>query len=60
MRVAGRLVALDLGDKRVGVAVSDELQITTNPLPLIERRSWKNLLSRVAKIIQRSDRKSVV
>jgi putative Holliday junction resolvase len=49
---AGRLLALDLGAKRVGVAVSDELRITANPLPAIERRSWKDLLSRVANIIE--------
>ena len=48
---AGRLVALDLGARRVGVAVSDELRITANPLPFIERRSWKDLLRRVAEIV---------
>jgi putative Holliday junction resolvase len=52
---AGRLLALDLGAKRVGVAVSDELRITANPLPAIERRSWKDLLSRVASIIEAFD-----
>jgi putative pre-16S rRNA nuclease len=58
--VAGRLVALDLGSKRVGVAVSDELQITANPLPFIERRSWKDLLRRVASIIETYDARALV
>jgi len=57
---AGRLVALDLGAKRVGVAVSDELQITANPLPFIERRSWKDLLRRVAAIIEGYDARGLV
>lgn len=56
----GRLVALDLGAKRVGVAVSDELQITTTPLPFIERRSWKDLLRRVTSIIEAYDARGLV
>ena len=56
----GRLVALDLGAKRVGVAVSDELQITASPLAFIERRSWKDLLRRVASIIEAYDARGLV
>ena len=48
----GRLLALDLGAKRVGVAVSDELRITVKPLERIERRSWKDLLRRVVSLIE--------
>jgi putative pre-16S rRNA nuclease len=59
-RTAGRLVALDLGDKRVGVAISDELQITASPLPFIERRSWKDLLRRVASVIETYDARGLV
>ena len=57
---SGRLVALDLGAKRVGVAVSDELQIAVTPLPFIERRSWKDLLRRVAVIIEGYDARGLV
>ena len=57
---AGRLLALDLGARRVGVAVSDELRITVNPLPAIERRSWKDLLRRVAAIIDSYDAHGLV
>ena len=56
----GRLLALDLGAKRVGVAVSDELRITVNPLPAIERRSWKDLLRRVATLIETYDARGLV
>jgi putative Holliday junction resolvase len=52
MKLAGRLLAIDLGAKRVGVAVCDELRITVNPLPAIERRSWKELLRRIATLVQ--------
>ena len=57
---AGRLLALDLGAKRVGVAVSDEMRITANPLPAIERRSWKDLLRRVADVIESYDARGLV
>ena len=58
--LTGRLLALDLGARRVGVAVSDELRITTNSLPAIERRSWKDLLRRVAAIIESYDARGLV
>ncbi len=57
---AGRLLALDLGARFVGVAVSDELRITANPLPAIERRSWKDLLRRVTTIIKSYDAQGLV
>ena len=56
----GRLLAIDLGAKRVGVAVSDELRITANPLPLIERRSWKDLLRQVVAIVETYDARGLV
>jgi putative holliday junction resolvase len=48
---AGRLVALDLGTKRIGVAVSDELQITVRPVKTIERIGWKKLLLQIKEIL---------
>ena len=54
------MLSLDLGTKRVGVAVSDELRITVNPLPPIERRSWKDFLRRVAAIIESYDARGLV
>ena len=57
---SGRLLAIDLGAKRVGVAVTDELQITVTALERIERRSWKDLLRRVSAIIGSYDARGVV
>ena len=51
----GRLLALDLGTKRVGVAISDELRLTVRPLAILERRSWKHLLGEVAQQIESLD-----
>lgn len=35
-----RILALDVGDKRIGVAVSDPLGITAQPLGMVERVGW--------------------
>jgi putative Holliday junction resolvase len=51
----GRIIALDLGTRKVGAAVCDELQITTRPLPLIIRKTWKELLKKIASLIEEFD-----
>src|SRR4051812_17637077 len=56
----GRLLALDLGEKRVGVAVSDERQLTVRPLPYLRRTNWKQLLAAVADLLQRFDAQALV
>ena len=57
---SGRILSLDIGTKRVGVAVSDELRITIRPLTFIERTSWKKLLKAVIRVISDFDAKAVV
>ncbi|HXH69336.1 MAG TPA: Holliday junction resolvase RuvX [Pyrinomonadaceae bacterium] len=52
---AGRLLALDLGTKRIGVAVSDELQVTTRAVCIIERRSWKKVLKQIVSLLEEFD-----
>ncbi|MDT4898597.1 MAG: putative pre6S rRNA nuclease [Acidobacteriota bacterium] len=57
---SGRLLALDLGEKRVGVAISDELWITVRPLPFLRRTSWKQLLGAVADLLHSFDAQALV
>jgi putative Holliday junction resolvase len=54
------LLALDLGQKRVGVAVTDELRITVRPLPPLRRTSWKQLIRNVAALVSDFDAQSLV
>lgn len=56
----GRLLALDLGTKRVGVAVSDELQLAIQPLPPIKRTNWKHLLRQISDLRRSFDAQAVV
>ena len=54
------MLAIDLGAKRVGVAVSDELRITVKPLPSIVRRSWKDFLRRIVALVETYDARGMV
>ena len=56
----GRVLALDLGHKRVGVAVSDEMRLTVRPLDPIARTNWKQLVRDVAGLCRHFDVRSVV
>lgn len=56
----GRIIALDPGTKRIGVAVCDELRVTTRPLDVITRTSWKRLLLSVKNILAEFDAAALV
>jgi putative Holliday junction resolvase len=58
--LAGRLLALDLGQKRVGLAVSDELCITVRPLEALHRTNWKQLLRAVRLVLESFDARALV
>ncbi|HVV43789.1 MAG TPA: Holliday junction resolvase RuvX, partial [Bryobacteraceae bacterium] len=42
MEAAGRVLALDLGKKRIGLAISDPLGITAQGLETLERRGRRD------------------
>ncbi len=46
-----RCLGLDLGERRIGVALSDPLGWTAAPLPAVERISWKKDLARVRALL---------
>src|SRR5215218_9328575 len=56
----GPVLALDLGEKLVGVAVSDERLITTKRLPPLKRSNWKKLLQDLRYLLERLDAKTIV
>lgn len=58
--IAGRILALDLGQKRVGVAVSDETRAAVRALPNLTRTNWKQLLKDVIELIHEFDAKAMV
>lgn len=47
-----RLLSIDYGSKRIGVAVSDPLRITVTPLENIEYTDWPSAISALKAIIE--------
>lgn len=56
----GRIIAIDPGTKRCGLAICDELRVTTRPLKMIERTSWKKLLEIVKQTVSEFDAVALV
>ena len=54
------VVALDLGEKRVGIAVSDALSISITRLAALARTNWKQMLRDVDDLVRRFDAQTVV
>ncbi len=58
--LSGPVLALDLGQKLVGAAISDERLVTTKRLPPLKRSNWKKLLQDVRYLLERFDAKTIV
>jgi putative Holliday junction resolvase len=56
----GRIVGLDPGTKRIGVAVCDEHRVVARPLPAIQRTSWKKLLLQIQDTLAEFDAVALV
>jgi putative Holliday junction resolvase len=56
----GRILALDLGAKRIGVAISDELQMTARGVRVFTRETTEKLLAAVRKLIEEFDAVAMV
>src|SRR5690348_3216935 len=60
IQIIGPVLALDLGEKLVGAAISDERLITTKRLPPLKRSSWKKLLQDVRDLVEGFDAQTIV
>jgi putative holliday junction resolvase len=58
--VLGRVLAIDIGSKRVGLAISDEMRLTARTLPALPRTPWKRLLASLAELCEKFDVQSIV
>jgi putative Holliday junction resolvase len=52
MKHRGRVLALDFGKRRIGLALSDELGITAQGLPTLERRTIREDLQALAAVVR--------
>ena len=55
-----RILALDVGDKRIGVAVSDPLGVLATPLTAIERRSDADSIEAILEVLIREGAGQIV
>jgi putative Holliday junction resolvase len=52
-RVPGRVLGLDVGDRRIGVAVSDELGLTAQPVLTLVRKNRRQDLGSLARLVRK-------
>jgi putative Holliday junction resolvase len=50
-----RILGLDLGDRRIGVALSDPLGVSAQPLLTLHRRSWAADLGALVRLVREHD-----
>src|SRR5579872_4821683 len=55
-----RTLALDLGKKRIGMAVSDELGITAQGIPTLERRNKRSDFAALSAVVRENDIRQIV
>lgn len=56
----GRILAIDPGTRRCGIAVCDELRMTTRGVRIITRGAWKKFLVHVKELVAEFDAVAVV
>lgn len=59
----GRIMALDVGDRTVGIALSDELRITAQPLKTLHYKGeheFKSIFLELTKILEEQNVKTIV
>jgi putative Holliday junction resolvase len=55
-----RILGLDVGERRIGIAISDPLGWIASPLPVVERVSWKKDLARIRALLEQHGATRVV
>jgi putative Holliday junction resolvase len=56
----GRILALDLGKKRIGMAISDELGITAQGIPTLERRNKRTDFAVLSALVREKNIQRIV
>lgn len=60
MHTAGRILGLDVGSRRIGLAVSDPLGITAQGIETLQRRNKRHDFDRLEQVIQEYDVREMV
>ena len=60
MPLGGRILAIDYGRRRIGLALSDALGLTSQPLATLARTNRRNDLRRLREIVRRHEVRRIV
>jgi len=55
-----RILAIDLGEKRVGLALSDELELSAAPLEVVDFKDSQTLIEHICSVVKRRLVKAIV
>ena len=55
-----RILGLDIGDRRIGVAISDPVEIIASPLTVITRDNESSTLDAIVRLVDQYDVKRIV
>jgi len=56
----GRVLGLDPGERRVGVALSDPLRVIATGVAALDARNWESLIASLLEIVKREGIRTVV
>ncbi len=56
----GRLLSLDVGERRIGIALSDQLQIIASPHSIIDRKINSNYIVLIKELILENEVEAIV
>ena len=51
-KLEGRILSLDVGERRIGIALTDELRLTVRGLPTLVRKNRKTDFETLSRVIQ--------
>ena len=60
MEVSGRILAIDYGSRRMGLAVSDPLGLTAQGLETLERKNKRSDFARLERVLRQNQVKEIV
>ena len=55
-----RILALDVGDRRIGISMTDPMQIIASPFSVIDRKVSKNVYNEITDIVKNYSIETIV
>ena len=56
----GRILAVDYGEKNIGLACSDPFRLLAQPMPSIPNSGWKNFTGKIKSMVREMDIRELI